>query len=112
MTAPTVTLLLDGPGAVRLEHGWCSPEYGVKQPAPVVSKLSAQCVYAEFVTAVIPTLPAPVSMTPQLNLSRRSNGSTDAVITGAGPNGSATDVVTWTTDARGACHATVLRRTR
>ena len=38
---------------VEIEHGWVSPTYGVKQPAPVVV-LRATAAVADFVTVLSP----------------------------------------------------------
>lgn len=54
--APGVAIVVHG-GAVSLEPGWVSPEYGVKRRAPVVRASSAG-VDAHFLTLVLPRLVA------------------------------------------------------
>ena len=109
--APAVTLLLHGPGAVRLEQGWVAAQYGVKSPAPVIAQTASQCVSAEFVTAIIPTSGLDIpSDSPRLAVTVRGDGSTEALIEGVGPDRSWVDSIAWSLEPSGRCNASVSRR--
>jgi hypothetical protein len=52
--APGVALVVAGDVEPVIESGWIAPEYGVKQPAPVVSIVADGVADATFTTLVVP----------------------------------------------------------
>lgn len=62
LVAPGVTIALPPGRAARIEPGWVSREYGVKEPAPVLVEDAGPVPDALFATLVLPTgadLPGP-----------------------------------------------------
>jgi len=60
VTSPTVAITILGARSIALEEGWISPEYGIREPAPVVSAASTGR-NARFITLLFPREPsAPV----------------------------------------------------
>jgi hypothetical protein len=97
---PSLELLLAGPGALVLEEGWVSPQYGIKHPAPIVSFRAQGRTSALYVTALLPRGPAPASTAAlegtadagrlQVRVANRNPGQIDQVVFSA--SGSSLDV--------------------
>jgi len=90
--APGLGLVLASPHVPRIEAGWVSPTYGVKEPAPVVSVAVEDVTAVTFVTLVVPL--APDGLVPTLEV-QRADGATVAVVHGTGPDGRGWDAVGW-----------------
>ena len=110
--APGVWLLFEGPGACALEEGWISPEYGVKVPAPVVSRRARSLPNATFITAIVPAVSSAAGQVPTLRVATRQASVASVVLEGTGDSGRCVDRLEWTMDASGACSAALERRTR
>jgi Heparinase II/III-like protein/Heparinase II/III N-terminus len=110
--APGLLLLLHGPGAVSVQSGWVAPEYGVKLPAPIVSKRAVRCDTATFVTAIVPRSAVNQHVSHRLTVARVSAVERQAVVEGAGTQGECVDRLTWSSDEDGGCRATLERRSR
>jgi Heparinase II/III-like protein/Heparinase II/III N-terminus len=93
--APGLALVVAAGAGPVLEDGWCAPEYGVKQPAPVVSVAVDGATEASFITLIVPRDGDGDAAVPDLRV-LRANGRTVVEVDGAGPDGEATDVVAWT----------------
>jgi hypothetical protein len=95
--APGVALVFDGGRRPVVEPGWISPEYGVKERAPIVSVSVSGAANAAFTTLVVPL--ADGAGVPSLR-TRRRNGTTQMTVTGTGERGTARDRVAWTDGVR------------
>jgi Heparinase II/III-like protein len=112
LAVPGLRLLFDGPGQVAIEDGWMSPQYGLKLPAPVVSKRAARHRSARFITVIAP-LDAPNSGKPFTLAASPSADVIGTVVVGVhGPHEEHVDRLTWRTAESGSCHAALERRNR
>jgi hypothetical protein len=95
--APGFALVFEGTRAPRLEDGWVSPVYGVKEPAPVIGVAAEGRREARFFTLVFPLTTdarAPKMFIDEDDSPRR----TSVRVVGVGVDGSGTDVLTWGAD--------------
>jgi hypothetical protein len=93
VVAPGVALAFAGSDEIRLEPGWVSPKYGVKDPAPVVS-VTARGSDVRFLTVITPL--GRGRKVPRLRMSPR-DGSTPTIVEleGVGDDSRARDAVAW-----------------
>jgi hypothetical protein len=92
--APGLALVFGAQHTPRLEQGWVSPVYGVKEPAPVVSVVAEGEASARFFTLVFPleeNAHAPAMFVGEDADPRQ----TRVVVVGVGEGCAATDVITW-----------------
>lgn len=82
VTAPALELLFDGPGALGIEDGWVSPQYGVRVPAPIMTFRTTRRSAARFVTVL---LPRDVNRDARVDLMTETIGTSELHITLIGP---------------------------
>ena len=92
--APGLALVFGAPHEVALEHGWVSPSYGIKQPAPIVVVTEKETCEARFITLVAPL--AAGAPLPRMRV-RTDEQAPVTVIEIEGLGRRARDVVAWTT---------------
>ena len=90
--APGLVLVVASPYLPRIEAGWVSPLYGIKQPAPVVSIAVNGAAAVRFVTLVMPR--GPEAIVPTLEV-QQAGATTVALVRGTGADGRACDVIGW-----------------
>src|SRR5262249_5273070 len=90
--APSLGLVFASPHVPRIESGWVSPLYGVKEPAPVVSVAVEGVMAMTFITLVVPL--APDGLVPTLEV-RRAGGAAVAGGHGTGADGRGRGAVGW-----------------
>ncbi len=112
LTVPGLRLLFDGPGEVAIEDGWMSPQYGLKLPAPVVSKRAAQHCSARFITVIVPLDASNSSTRFTLAASPAADVIGTVVVGVRGPHDEHVDRLRWRTGESGSCHAALERRNR
>ncbi len=94
--APGLALVFENTQLPGIEAGWVAPEYGLKLRAPVVSVVTEETSEACFFTLVAPLradAPAPTFVV--LTQAPCSSHSFIVEVNGVGPDGTATDHVTW-----------------
>lgn len=99
--APGLALIFDEARTPQLEEGWVAPTYGVKHRAPVVSVVAEGKAESCFFTLVAPldaNAPAPKLFVHSTKNERSKQVSVRVV--GVGPDGAATDLLTWGLEAR------------
>jgi uncharacterized heparinase superfamily protein len=89
---PECALLFYRAGKLNIEPGWHAPFYGVKHPAPVISVSVDGVAEADFFTLVVPMKSNRRS--PAFQVRVDEDRATTFEVRRAGPDGSATDVVT------------------
>ena len=90
--APGLGLVLASPHVPRIEAGWVSPLYGVKEPAPIVSVAVEGVTAVTFVTLVVPL--APDALVPTLEV-QQAGAARVAVVRRTGADGRGCDEVGW-----------------
>jgi hypothetical protein len=93
VTAPGVELILPAGHEPTVESGWVAPQYGERQPAPVVTVSATGVREASFLTLVMPARPA--LPPPRLSVLGRESGLLAVRVDGVGPTGSDVDFVMW-----------------
>lgn len=84
------SLLLHAPGAdCRIERGWVSKRYGVREPAPVLSARQVWQGRTGYVAAILPTSKA--GARPTLVVQAREDGGQSITVTGEDGQGAWTD---------------------
>src|SRR5262249_41514196 len=94
--APGVALVCAPSHRVCLEPGWIAPQYGVKQPAPVVTAVADGVADATFIPLVVPL--GPHDPVPTLRLQPDAPGlshETRVEVGGVGSDHTARDHVVW-----------------
>ena len=94
--APGVALVFDAGPQLELEDGWVSPQYGIKEKAPVVVATHRDRATARFVTLVAPL--ADRAPLPTMRV-RTSNDATLTLVQIEGVSLGVHDLVAWTSRA-------------
>lgn len=93
VTAPAVELVLPAGHEPTVESGWVAPQYGERQPAPVVTVSATGVREASFLTLLLPARPA--LPPPRLSVLDRDGGRCSVRVDGVGPRGSDVDFIRW-----------------
>lgn len=118
--ADGVTLTIAPSRRVAVEPGWCAPRYGIKTPAAIVTA-SVHAYATTFVTVVTPREKPDHRWPTAVGYLRRGDRPSDRSViqvSGTGPGGEQSDVLTWSTTRhffelsgfRGVARAACVRR--